>query len=215
LQFDKWSKMHFTYTVNFWVDTEKKQYKTHAAITISAPDTNEPAEQPQGTVLFTPEMSVQWKTEYGSIQDVKKRKSVITDGKPNDKEGMMSQMMLELFFVDALFGYPDLKNHAMLIPTDSPLPDKDDLQWFELKDIPKEGEEDSPFREALWADGDVDSILAGFSPDTGWPMALLFKGKRLSGTLRVTAIDLKPDLTGVFDLPPEVKAKMADPAAQP
>ena len=185
--------------VSFAWDTDKGLYRIDA---VGEVDENGKKREVRSHINCGPDGTVTWeegKDARGHANRAQERKT-----EPG-KFVVLRDLGPALPFVDAAFGYPHLSADTVLKPAKSPLGDKDGLQWLQVQ--PKEGDK-SAFLRAMYDSDNLNDLWIGFSAKTGWPMALVIRGKDADVTLTATDVNTKPDLKGVFDLPADVKAQL-------
>ena len=144
--------------------------------------------------------TVKWRRRDGRLTSARKRKQA--------KDAKLPAYVDDLdplcFIYDGLYGYKMLAREITLKPDKPPQHEKDGLRWYLVEAV--KHKERTAFQKAMRLDR--VSLWLGFSPEDGWIHGLVFKEKSDNdlGVLKITKLDLKPDLKGAFDLPADVKA---------
>lgn len=184
-------------TGTLWLDVATGRMRVRAVITKGE-------EAGKGaTILLRPDGLVRWRWTKDGPTDVSrdlKRTARPGQLKPSDDLAPVNPLL------DAALGYPHLAREATLVKTTSPLKQKDELVWVEVRRKP--GLEHTVFFRSTFLRAPGARLLVGFSGKTGWPMAWQIRTDALTFTLRVTKLDLGPDLDGAFDIADDVRATL-------
>jgi hypothetical protein len=160
-------------------------------------------------VRFLGEEGVVWSAAEGNIDRIDQYK---TRKAPRGKCPVLQRMGTVMFLVDAMFGYARLETETTLTRANSPLGKQDDLDWFEVSR--PAGDDTGLFYATMASEALASRMWVGLSPKTGWPVKQVWKTRRekvkgqVTLIFTVTRVDTKPDLRAVFELPPNVKAKL-------
>lgn len=196
----------FNGTAEIWFDRDQGLYRLHISLTVVA---RGKAEEVEAHIYVSPERTVYWEREGRKERNPKQRALKTEAGAEPAFEklahnGDVGGLMVP--YVDAAFGFKRLRTEANMEAAESPLAEKDELRWYELKERP---DAHRGLVQELNMLGDKARVWLGVSPETGWPMKHAVRGEKGGAfTFTLTKVDAKPDLKGVFDLPAEVKAKL-------
>ncbi|MFW6158611.1 MAG: hypothetical protein ACOC8E_04565 [Planctomycetota bacterium] len=184
-------------TGTLWLDVETGRVRVRAIITKGE-------EAGKGaTILLRPDGLVRWRWTRDGPTDVwRDLKRTARPGQLKPSEGLAPVNPL----LDAALGYPHLAREATLTKAAPPPEQAGDLVWVAARRKP--GVEKSTFFGPAFLRTPGAKLLVGFSQKTGWPMAWEIRTDAVTFTLRVTQLDLGPDLDAVFDIPDEVRAKL-------
>ena len=197
-------KMRMTGEVKFWLDTKRGLYRLSATAQVVEEGKTQTME---AQILFSPEGQVVWNLVDGVAGEPRRdRRQKTVPGKCK----LLSDMGPLVAFVDAAFGYERISKEVVLKRAEPPLKEKDKLHWFEVTPDPEVKKSD--LFKLLCTEEDFTKVWLAFSPETGWPMKYVLRGEDAEVVIRVTKVDLKANLKGVFELPAEVKEKLEDEA---
>ena len=196
----------YTGSVGIWFDKAQGLYRMRIAMTVTRKNKVETRE---AQFTLNPESCTVWEKKAERIHNARKVELKTPAGQQPKFEqlpgGAREVGAVMVPFVDATFGYKRLKSEAVMEKADSPLTDRDDLRWHQVK---KKEDDKGELVKRLGLYNDA-SIWLGISADTDWPVKYVVRGKRGETiTFTVTKTNTNPDLKGVFDLPAEVKAEL-------
>ena len=146
--------------------------------------------------------TIKWRRRDGQLTSARKRKRA--------KDAKLPAYVDDLdplaFIYDGFYGYKLLAQDITLKPQKPPQHEKDGLTWYLVSEV--KHKERSKFQKTMRLER--VSLWLGFSPKDGWIHGLVFKEASDNdvGILKVTKLELNPNLKGAFDIPADVKAKL-------